>query len=132
MSDPFQISPLQAMHNAYDVFHFTLEALASAPERQCELMGDYNTAWALRDDTLCARYLVGTGFLSESQEAAVLALLDQVEPLPVDTLPSGSGRAVNLAAMQDPAWEPVRVSARCLLETLAPVTAANRAYLGTA
>lgn len=118
------------LHNAYDVFVFTLEALASAPERQCELLGDFNTAWELRDDVLGGRYLVGTGFFTQLQEAAVLELIAAVEPVQVNDLPSGSGRAPNLAAMRAPVWEPVRRMAQALLVTLAPLTEANRAFLG--
>jgi len=132
MSTPPQISDLEASHNAYDVFLFTLEALASTPEKQCELMGDFNTAWELRDDALGGRYLVGTGFFTQQQETAVLELLAAVDPIPVNELPSGSGRTANLAAMRAPVWEPVRVQAQTLLAILAPLTAANRAFLGNA
>ena len=37
MQQPLQLSALEATHNAYDVFIFTLEALASPAESQCEL-----------------------------------------------------------------------------------------------
>ena len=129
MSEPMQLSALEATHNAYDVFVFTLEALASSPEAQCELMGDYNTAWELRDDALAARYLIGSGLFTDHQETELLKFVAAVDPIPVNTMPSGSGRALNLSAMQDPAWESIRTHAQQLLVTLAPVTAANRAYL---
>ncbi len=130
MSDPLQISAEEASHNAYDVFRFTLEALASPADKQCELMGDYNTAWELRDDALAGHYLIASGLFTDQQEAAVLEFLAAIDPLPVNGMPSGSGRAANLAAMQNPAWEPIRALAQHLLAVLAPVTAANRAYFG--
>ena len=129
MQQPLQLSALEATHNAYDVFIFTLEALASPAESQCELMGDYNTAWELRDDALAAHYLIGSGLFTDDQEAELLKFLAMVDPIAVNNMPSGSGRAVNLAAMQDPAWEPIRGRAQRLLATLAPVTATNRTYL---
>ena len=129
MSEPMQLSALEAKHNAYDVFVFTLEALASPAERQCELMGDYNTAWELRDDALAARYLIGSGLFTDHQETELLKFIATVDPISVNNMPSGSGRTVNLAAMQDPVWESIRSQAQQLLCTLAPVTAANQAYL---
>ena len=130
MSDSSKISDLEASHNAYDVFLFTLEALASPAEKQCELMGDYNTAWELRDDALAGHYLMGSGLFTNQQEAAVLEFLAAIDPLPVNDMPSGAGRAANLAAMQNAAWGPIRELAERLLATLEPVTAANRAFLG--
>ena len=130
MSDPSQISALEASHNAYDVFLFTLEALASPAEKQCELLGDYNTAWELRDDALAGHYLIGSGLFTDQQETAVLEFLAAIDPVPVNDMPSGAGRAANIAAMQNLAWEPIRDLALRLLAILAPVTAANRAYLG--
>jgi hypothetical protein len=130
MSDPSKISDQEASHNAYDVFVFTLEALASPPEKQCELMGDYNTAWELRDDALAGHYLIGSGLFTDQQERAILEFLAAIDPVPVNDMPSGSGRATNLAAMQNPVWEPIRDLAKRLVSTLASVTSANRAYLG--
>ena len=122
------MSLLEASHNAYDVFIFTLEALSLPAEGQCERMGDFNTAWELRDDALAGYYLIGSGLMSEEQEDALRGFLALVDPVPVKDMPSGSGRDVNLKAMQHPAWEAVRKSADDLLATLAPVTAANIAY----
>ncbi|KAB8172514.1 hypothetical protein FKV24_014605 [Lysobacter maris] len=119
----------EARHITYRTFLHTLEALAAAPETQCELMGDFNTAWEMRDDALAGHYLMGTGFFSAPQESAVLELLAAVRPIPVNDMPAGSGRAVNLAAMRHPAWEPIRDMARNLIMTLAPLTEINREYL---
>ena len=106
MSDPQQISALEASHLAYDVFIFTVGTLSCSPEEQCEAMGDYNTAWELRDDALAGHYLIGSGLFTEQQESAVLAFLAAVHPVPVNDMPAGSGRVPNLAAMQHSAWEP--------------------------
>ncbi|MCE4360022.1 hypothetical protein [Xanthomonas hortorum] len=129
MSDPQQISALEASQLAYDVFIFTVETLSRSPEDQCEAMGDYNTAWELRDDALAGHYLIGSGLLTDQQESAILTFLAAVHPVPVNDMPSGSGRAPNLTAMQHPAWELVRSLSKDLLETLASTTQANRAFL---
>ena len=128
MSDLSHISAEEASHNAYRVFLFTLEALASPPEDQCKLMGDFNTAWELRDDALGGHYLIGSGLFTEQQETAVLKFLLAIDPVPVNDMPSGAGRSVNLAAMQHPAWEPIRGMARHLVTMLEPVTQASLAY----
>lgn len=128
MSTPSQISAEESSHNAYQVFLFTLEALASQAEEQCALMGDFNTAWELRDDALAGRYLISSAFFTDEQEAAVLEFLAAIDPVPVNTMPSGAGRTANLAAMQHPAWEPIRTLAQQLITVLKPVTRANQAY----
>ncbi len=132
MSDYPEISAEEALHNAYHVLLFMLEVLASPADAQCEQMGDFNTAWELRDDALAAHDLMDTGFLTEQQEAAVLEFLASVDPIPVASMPSGAGRAVNLAAMQHPAWGPIRALASQLIDALGPVSQANRAYLARA
>lgn len=129
MSDTQQASSIEASHLAYDVFIFTVETLASAPEVQCDTIGCYNTASELRDNALAGHYLVGSGLFSEQQEGAVLLFLAAVHGVPVNGMPSGAGRASNLAAMQHPAWEPIRALSRNLLTTLASVTALNQAFL---
>ena len=128
MSDSSQISTEEAWHNGYWVFLFTLEALSRSPAEQCELMGDFNTAWELRDDALGGRYLIGSGFFNEQQEAAVVKFLTAIDPVPVNEMPSGAGREANLAAMQHPAWQPIRDIAKHLLGVLESVTQANLAY----
>ncbi|WP_146093388.1 hypothetical protein [Xanthomonas pisi] len=129
MPDPRKISALEASHLAYDVFIFTVETLSFSPEKQCEAMGDYNTAWEIRDDALAGHYLIGSSLFTEQQESAVLAFLAAVHSVPVNDMPAGSGRAPNLAAMQHPAWEAIRSSAAGLLAALASSTEANRAFL---
>lgn len=129
MENPNQVSEAEGWHISYQIFIFTLEALARPPREACEAMGSYNPAWELRDDGMAGRYLLGSGRLSAGQEAGIQHLVDQLDAVPVDQMPGGAGLAPNLAAMRHPSWEPVRVSAAALLELLAPVTASSRAYL---
>jgi hypothetical protein len=130
MSDSPQTSSLEAFHNAYNIFIFTVNVLSKSPEEQCEIMGDYNTAWELRDDALAGSYLVGSGLFTDQQESAVLAYLVALESIPVNNMPGGSGRSPNLLAMQHPTWKSVRLQSKNLLATLASVTEANQEFFG--
>jgi hypothetical protein len=130
MSDSPQISSLETFHNAYNIFIFTVNVLSKSPEEQCEIMGDYNTAWELKDDALAGRYLIGSGLFTDQQESAVLAYLVALESIPVNNMPGGSGHSLNLLAMQHPTWKSVRLLSKNLLATLASVTEANQELFG--
>jgi len=45
MENPNQVSEAEGWHISYQIFIFTLEALARPPREACEAMGSYNTAW---------------------------------------------------------------------------------------
>jgi hypothetical protein len=123
------ISVLEAMHNAFYYFLQALEKLKEEPERQCELMGDYNTAWELQSDVAAGRYLIGNGFLDAGDEQAIAALADAVGDVPVSTLPGGSGRERNLVAMRHASWMPLRDRAAKLRARLQPAAARTYVYL---
>ena len=89
----------------------------------------FYSRWKRWQAPLAARYLIGSGLFTDDQEAELLKFIAGVDPISVNNMPSGSGRTVNLAAMQDPAWESIRSQPQQLLCTLAPVTAANQTYL---
>ncbi len=55
---------IEALHNAFYYFLQALEKLKEEPERQCQLMGDYNAACELQADIAAGRYLIGNDFLS--------------------------------------------------------------------
>jgi hypothetical protein len=101
---------IEALHNGFYYFLQALEKLKEGPERQCRLMGDYNTAWELQSDIAAGRYLIGNGFLDAGDEEAIAALADAVDAVPVNTLPGGAGRERNLAAMRHIAWIAVTMS----------------------
>jgi hypothetical protein len=116
------ISDEEAFRNGFHYFVEALRVLAAPPVQQCEAVGDYNVAWELKDDVLDGRYLLGRGFLSDSQEVAVSHLLQILEPIDVSRLPSGAGREQNLKAMCDPCWRPVReLASRVILELAGPI-----------
>lgn len=92
-------------------------------------MGDYNTAWELQYDVGAGRYLIGNGFLDKGDEDAIAALADAIGAVPVNTLPGGSGRESNLAAMRHTAWVPLRQQAADLRARLQPAAARTYVYL---
>jgi hypothetical protein len=116
-------------HSGYRVFLQSVEMLSTSPEEQCELMGDYNVAWELKDDVLRGKYFVGRGYLTDEQEAWVCALVGALEAVPAQVLPSGAGRETNLRAMQHSSWVPLRVIAHHALKALEPFTQTNAEYL---
>ena len=129
MDSSSQISEEESWHLAYGVFVCTLEALASPAEEACKVMGYVNTAWELRDDGLAGSYLLGRGYFSHDQEREIRTFLEQLDTVPVNDMPSGWSMEPNLSAMRHPAWEPIRVSARALLASLALVTRESHAYI---
>lgn len=116
-------------HSSYRIYLNALEMLAEPPENQCQLMGDYNVAWELKEDVLAGKYLVNRGYLSASQEAWVVAMASALETVSTLVLPAGPGREANLLAMQSPNWEPLRFLAAEVVRQLAPFTALNSSYL---
>jgi hypothetical protein len=122
-------SLVEATHNAFYYFLRAVDVLKEEPERQCQLMGDYNTAWELQSDIGAGRYLIGKGILDRGDEDAIAALTDAVGAVPTATLPAGSGRERNLAAMQHGSWVPLRKQAAQLRARLQPAAARTYAYL---
>ena len=116
------------MQLGYREFLSTLKILACPPVKQCELTGDANTAWDLKDDALHARFLIGSSLFTEQQEIAVQQFFAAIYLVPVNDMPAGSGRSSNLAAMQHPAWASIRTLATQLIVTLETATQANVAY----
>jgi len=122
-------SIVEATHNAFYYFLRAVDILKEEPERQCQLMGDYNTAWELQSDIGAGRYLLGKGILDREDEDAIAALADAVDTVPINTLPGGTGRERNLSAMQHAAWVPLRKQAAQLQTRLKPAAARTYVFL---
>jgi hypothetical protein len=129
-TDNHLLSDEEEFHSSYRIFLESLRYLELPPEEQCAAMGDYNTAWELKDDVLRGRYLVGRGYLNTEQEAWICALTGALEKVPDQILPAGAGRDTNLAAMQHPSWVPLRSIAKDALKALSSFTDENAKYLG--
>jgi len=117
-------------HSSLRIYLNAVEMLAAPAEDQCQMMGDYNVAWELKEDVQNGQYLVGRGYLSEGEEQWVLALARALDAVNTQVLPAGPGRAANLAAMSRPAWEPHRYLAAEVLRQLSASASANAKYLG--
>ena len=65
------ITDEEEFHNSYYYYVKALGMLAETAENQCQLMGDYNVAWELKEDVAAGKYLVNRGYLSASQEASM-------------------------------------------------------------
>lgn len=130
ISESDLIADEEEFHSSYRVFLNAVEMLSFVAEEQCRLMGDYNVAWELKSDVAAGRYLVGRGYLNKAQEAWVTALVAALEVVDTQILPSGAGREANLAAMLEPAWEPLRFLSKEVLLQLASFTEENSNYLG--
>ncbi len=130
MTEQEAISDAEAFHNSYRVFAMSVKLLAAPAVEQCELMGNHNVAWELKDEVSAGAYLVGRGYLSPNQEAWVGALVGALAVAATQVLPSGASGEANLAAMQSPCWEPLRFLANEVLHQLEPFTDANARYLG--
>lgn len=120
----------EEFHSSYRIFIEALQMLTLQPMDQCAAMGDYNVAWELKDDVQAGKYLLNRGHLSIEQEAWIATLVCAMENVPVQTLPAGPGREVNLPAMQHPSWVPLRTIAQHVLDSLASYTHKNAKFLG--
>ena len=106
-------------HGLY-YFRQALSVMAAGARDQCEMMGNYNVAWELRDDVLAGQHLLkipGNRFTSEQVESMrnifeALQALDESDLSFSDT-PEGS-----IAAMRHPSWKPIRGLATELIEML--------------
>ena len=119
-------------HSSLRLYLSSLEMLAAMAEAQCDLMGNYNVAWELKDDVSAGQFLVGRGYLSAEQEAWVQALSHALGALNTQVLPAGASKESNLAAMNHPGWEPMRYLAKEVIRQLAPLEPINAKYLGLA
>jgi hypothetical protein len=61
----------QAFHHAYGLFADALDILTRPPEEQCRLMCNFCVPTKLKQDIQAGEFLVGAGYLTEEQEAAI-------------------------------------------------------------
>lgn len=115
-------------HNTFHFFFRSLTILSYEAERQCEEMGDFNTAWELKNDVMNGESLLGSNFLTDLEKRCISVLLAALEPIPVNEMPAGVGRAPNLEAMNHPAWLDVREFAKYACIELAEKAMINDAY----
>lgn len=122
----------EEFHNSFRLYLSSVEMLAAPAEEQCELMGNFNVAWELKDEVQAGRFLVGRGHLTATQEAWVQALAEALASINTQVLPAGASRESNLIAMNHPGWAPMRYLAKEVIKQLAPFVPVNARYLGLA
>jgi len=130
MTDADLIADEEEFHSSYRIFINAVEMLASPPEEQCEAMGNFNVAWELKEDVSAGQFLVKRGYLSDTQEAWVEALVGALSIVNTSVLPAGASKESNLVAMSSPRWRPARFMAKAVLEKLQDFTKTNAQYLG--
>ncbi|MDM0026406.1 hypothetical protein [Variovorax saccharolyticus] len=127
-NDSSSMNPEEARHNAYFYFIEAVATLAAEPATQCERMGDYNVAWEIKDGVLAGRYLAEWNLLRPQQREAILGLAKALDCLPAGALDGGHGREVNLRAMRNVAWIPLRTQAAEALAIFDAMTKINTDY----
>ena len=120
----------EAFHTEYRVFLNSVETLSLSAEKQCEIMGNYNVAWELKDDVSAGLYLIKNpaSVFTEGQNLAIQQLINELNKIPESVLKAENTPEENLNAMKHPAWEPLRKQAVILLRTLESVTKNNEIY----
>lgn len=119
----------QAFHHAYRLFADALDILTRPPEEQCRLMCNFCVPTKLKQDIQAGEFLVGAGYLTAEQEAAIQLAVRAVDAVPSWDLPCEPGLEVNVRAMRHPCWEPIRILAARVQRTLALFSDRNAAYL---
>lgn len=131
--EPQDLSENEEYANAYHHFHKALAILASDAETQCEIMGNFNVAWEIKDDILRGIRVIldlPGGQLSEDQKEALSRLMAAVSAVPANVVNVPNVKEAHKAAMNDPCWIPIRVYAKELLALLEPETRRTNAILG--
>ena len=120
----------ESYHNSYYYFIRAVKILSESPEKQCELVGDYNVAWELKDEVSSGIYLIESpaSTLNASQKLAIQQLIDELNKMPATVLREATNHKINLKAMQNPVWVPLRKQAAILQRTLEAATKNNERY----
>lgn len=124
------ISDEEACQNSYHYFIEAVKILSEPPEKQCELVDNYNVAWELKDEVSSGLYLIKDpiSFLTEGQKLAIQQLINELNKIPKIILKAENTSEENLKAMKHPAWKPLRKQAAILLRTLEPESKSNEKY----
>jgi len=122
-------SDADEFHSSFRIFLNAVEMLAASAEQQCEVMGNYNVGWELKEDVAAGQFLVGRGYLSATEESWVAALAKAVQIVNAQVLPAGPGKDANLQAMRHECWAPLRFLAREVHRQLSTFAESNANYL---
>jgi hypothetical protein len=119
-SDPEEITNEEFFENSFHAYIFCLGALASGPEEACERYGNYNVSWEIKYDVSAGVYLANNPAhrLTEQQVSEIKKLADVLDSLPASVLKFTNIGDKSLENMRHPAWEPPRMMAGQLMQSL--------------
>lgn len=100
-----------------DAFLTALRMASSDAATQCQLMGNFNVAWEIREDLRNGISSYGR-YLADSNRAALSELDAALAAIPESLLAATDRSDENLSAMQHPKWVEVRRAAEYLLHRL--------------
>jgi len=130
-----QAPPSQAQQEtyatAYYYFFQALELLAQDAETQCKRLDYFNVAWEIADDISRGAELLTSipgGHLSPEQRQGIAELEEAVSALPKAVIFCVNTHEGHLAAMNHPAWTPLRARATALISELDSETKKNAEY----
>lgn len=114
------ISEEESFTLSYGYFWQALSILAKDAETQCEIMGNYNVAWEIKDDVGAGKYLLNaqSSSLSQEQRACIASLVQDLESIPPSVFANGTSADGSVNAMHHPCWVPLRACASLLLQQL--------------
>jgi len=124
------ISDEESYQNSFHYFIEAVKILSESPEKQCELVGNYNVAWELKDEVSSGLFLINApaSVLTESQKLAIQQLINELNKIPKSVLKAETTPENNLSAMKNPIWESLRKQAAMLLRTLESAAQNNEQY----
>ncbi len=124
------ISEEESYQNSYYYFIEAVKILSAPPEKQCELIGNYNVAWELKDEVSAGLYLINNpaSSLAEGQKYAIQQLITELNKISGSVLNYENTPKNNLTAMKNSVWAPLRKQAAMLLTTLESETKRNEEY----
>ncbi|RDU94539.1 hypothetical protein [Trinickia dinghuensis] len=127
--DSYELSPDEQFANAYYHFIEALKILAEDADVQCDLMGNYNTAWEIKHDVSAGLLLLNLpNRLAEQERDAIAAIVTALDQIPATVLEGDTTTAGSLRAMNHSCWVPLRAHAAELLNLLSSATSRNEAY----
>ena len=124
------ISKEEAFQTSYRAFINAVEILSQSPETQCNLLGNYNVAWELKDEIISGKYLYENpeSNITEEQIFSIRQLVEEIRKIPESVLVEAKTKSKNLISMNHPCWKPLRKHAALLIRSLKSVTERNEAY----
>jgi hypothetical protein len=121
--------------NCFLHFVDALRVLSHDAVAQCEEMGNYNTPWEIQRDISgggLGSLRLSALYLAWDQAEKILDVVAAVRRLPDEAIAVPHMKMTShvgcIAAMNHPAWEPLRKEAAQLLQLLEPAIQRNQAY----